>query len=175
PRGRPAHVPADDLRQGGHGGLHHHNIFRDALQLSRLPLVDRRHRHLYLARDHAGVGCSLHLACVTHSVGARMIAILLAWLLGTLQAAAPAAPKQAVVETTAGTFVVDLDANAAPLTAAYFMKTAEAGGYEGTIFHKMIKYGIVQGGDPLTKDPSKRAQWGTGGLNAVKDEAKAAK
>ena len=103
-----------------------------------------------------------------------MIAILLAWLLGILQAA-PAAPKQAVVETTAGTFVVDLDAGAAPLTTAYFMKTAEAGGYEGTIFHKMIKYGIVQGGDPLTKDPSKRAQWGTGGLNAVKDEAKAAK
>src|SRR5262249_11180797 len=40
---------------------------------------------------------------------------------------------------------------------------------------KMIKYGIVQGGDPLSKDPSKRAQWGTGGLNAVKDETRAAK
>jgi peptidyl-prolyl cis-trans isomerase B (cyclophilin B) len=39
----------------------------------------------------------------------------------------------------------------------------------------MIKYGIVQGGDPLTKDPSKRAQWGTGGLSAVKDEPRAAK
>ena len=105
---------------------------------------------------------------------ARMIAILLAWLVGVLQAAAPA-PKQAVVETTAGTFVIDLDAGGAPLTTAYFMKTAASGGFSGTIFHKMIKYGIVQGGDPLTKDPAKRAQWGTGGLNAVKDEAKAAK
>jgi len=103
-----------------------------------------------------------------------MTAMLLAWLVGVLQAAAPA-PKQAVVETTAGTFVIDLDPAAAPLTAAYFMKTASSGGFDGTIFHKMIKYGIVQGGDPLTKDPSKRAEWGTGGLNAVKDEPKAAK
>jgi peptidyl-prolyl cis-trans isomerase B (cyclophilin B) len=95
-------------------------------------------------------------------------------LIGLLQAGAPA-PKQAVVVTTAGTFVIDFDAADAPLTAAYFMKTASAGGFNGTAFHKMIKYGIVQGGDPLTKDPSKRAQWGTGGLSAVKDEPRAAK
>src|SRR5437762_13690663 len=31
---------------------------------------------------------------------------------------------------------------------------------------------MVQGGDPLSKDPSKRAQYGTGGLNAVKAEAR---
>jgi cyclophilin family peptidyl-prolyl cis-trans isomerase len=103
-----------------------------------------------------------------------MTHVLLAWLLGLLQAAAPA-PKQAVVETTVGTFVIDLDADDAPLTTAYFMKTASAGGFNGTIFHKMIKYGIIQGGDPLTKDPAKRAQWGTGGLNAVKDEPHRAK
>ena len=105
-----------------------------------------------------------------------MIAFLFAWLVGILQAASAApAPQQAVVETTAGTFVVDLDAAAAPLTTAYFIRTASTGGFTGTTFHKMIKYGIVQGGDPLTKDPAKRAQWGQGGLNAVKDEPKAAK
>ena len=106
-----------------------------------------------------------------------MIQIVLSSLVGLvafLQAAAPA-PKQAVVETTAGTFVIDLDSAAAPLTTAYFVKTASAGGFNGTIFHKMIKYGIVQGGDPLTKDPSKRAQWGTGGLSAIKDEARTPK
>jgi peptidyl-prolyl cis-trans isomerase B (cyclophilin B) len=102
-----------------------------------------------------------------------MMAVLVAWLLGILQA--PAAPRQAVVETTAGTFVIDLAPEQAPLTTAYFMKTAAAGGFNGTIFHKMIKYGIVQGGDPLSKDPAKRAQWGTGGLNAVKDEPRAQK
>jgi len=100
-------------------------------------------------------------------------AFLLVWLLGLLQASP--APKQAVVETTTGTFVIDLAPEQAPLTTAYFMKTAAAGGFNGTIFHKMIKYGIVQGGDPLSKDPAKRAQWGTGGLNAVKDEPRAPK
>src|SRR3989442_626219 len=105
-----------------------------------------------------------------------MMTWLLAWLAAILQVAAPSpATKQAVVETTAGIFVIDLDATSTPFTTAYFMKTASAGGFSGTIFHKMIKYGIVQGGDPLTKDPSKRAQWGTGGLTAVKDEARAAK
>ena len=104
----------------------------------------------------------------------QVLLTLLIGLIALLQAAAPA-PKQAVVETSAGTFVIDLDAADAPLTTAYFAKTASAGGFNGTIFHKMIRYGIVQGGDPLSKDPARRAQYGTGGLNAVKAEARAPK
>ena len=45
----------------------------------------------------------------------------------------------------------------------------------GPIFHRVVKYGMVQGGDPLTKDPAKRALYGTGGQNAVKAEARAPK
>jgi peptidyl-prolyl cis-trans isomerase B (cyclophilin B) len=86
-----------------------------------------------------------------------------------------AQPKQAVVETSAGTFVIDLDPGAAPNQTAYFIRTAASGGYDGTIFHRAIKYGMVQGGDPLTKDPAKRSLYGTGGLNAVKAEARAPK
>jgi peptidyl-prolyl cis-trans isomerase B (cyclophilin B) len=84
-------------------------------------------------------------------------------------------PKQAVVETARGTFVIDLTPETAPNQAAYFIKTAESGGYNGTTFHRMVKYGMVQGGDPISKDPSKRSLYGTGGLNAVKAEARAAK
>src|ERR1700730_6990812 len=88
---------------------------------------------------------------------------------------AQARPQQAVVETSAGTFVLDLDPAAAPNTTAYFIKLAAGGAYDGTTFHRAVKYGMVQGGDPLTKDPAKRALYGTGGQNAVKGEARAAK
>jgi len=84
-------------------------------------------------------------------------------------------PKQAVVETSAGTFVIDLTPDSAPNQTAYFIKTASDGGYDGTSFHRVIKYGMVQGGDPLTKDPAKRALYGTGGLNVIKAEARAPK
>ena len=84
-------------------------------------------------------------------------------------------PKQAVVETSAGTFVIDLTPETAPNQTAYFTKLATDGGYDGTTFHRVIKYGMVQGGDPLSKDPAKRAQYGTGGQNAVKAEARAPK
>src|SRR5947208_4127429 len=102
-----------------------------------------------------------------------MTAYILLSLLFLLQAPAP--PKQAVVETAAGTFIIDLDPEAAPNQVAYFMKLAQQGAYDGTTFHRVVKYGMVQGGDPLSKDPSKRALYGTGGLNAVKAEARAAK
>jgi peptidyl-prolyl cis-trans isomerase B (cyclophilin B) len=80
------------------------------------------------------------------------------------------AHKQAVVETTAGTFVIDLRADLAPNQVGYFMKMAGDHAYDGTIFHRIIRDGIVQGGDPLTKDPAKAAQYGTGGLGVVKAE-----
>jgi peptidyl-prolyl cis-trans isomerase B (cyclophilin B) len=89
--------------------------------------------------------------------------------------AAQGPAKQAVVETSAGTFIIDLDSQAAPNHVGYFSSQAQSGAYEGTIFHRMVKYGIVQGGDPISKDPSKRSLYGTGGLNVVKAEARAAK
>jgi peptidyl-prolyl cis-trans isomerase B (cyclophilin B) len=79
-------------------------------------------------------------------------------------------PKQAVIETSSGTIVMDLLADKAPAHVALFIKTAESGGYDGTTFFRMIKYGIIQGGDPTTKDPNARAKYGTGGLNLLKPE-----
>jgi cyclophilin family peptidyl-prolyl cis-trans isomerase len=57
--------------------------------------------------------------------------------------------KQAVLETSIGTIVIDLLPEAAPNHVGLFIKTAEEGGYNGTIFHRVIKDAIIQGGDPL--------------------------
>ncbi len=78
--------------------------------------------------------------------------------------------KQAVVETTAGTLVLDLLPEAAPNHVGYFIKLAQEGAYSGTTFHRLIKYGIIQGGDPLSKDPGRREAYGTGGLGVLKAE-----
>jgi peptidyl-prolyl cis-trans isomerase B (cyclophilin B) len=86
-----------------------------------------------------------------------------------------ASPKQAVVDTTLGTFILDITPETGPNHAAYFIKQAQAGAYDGTTFHRMVKNGMIMGGDPLSKDPAKPAQYGTGGQNAVKAEARATK
>jgi peptidyl-prolyl cis-trans isomerase B (cyclophilin B) len=78
--------------------------------------------------------------------------------------------KQAVLETSLGTVIIDLRPDLAPNHVGYFMKTAGDKAYDGTIFHRIIRDGIVQGGDPLTKDPAKKALYGTGGLGVLKAE-----
>lgn len=87
-------------------------------------------------------------------------------------AAAPAvAPgTEAVVETAKGSFTIRLLPEVAPKHAALFVTTAKAGGYDGTTFHRVIMGGIIQGGDPLTKDPAKASQYGQGGLGLLKAE-----
>src|SRR6187397_2976541 len=67
--------------------------------------------------------------------------------------------KQAVVETDAGTFVIQLLPDVAPNHVAHFIKLSREGAYAGTIFHRVIRYGIIQGGDPLSRDPAKSAQY----------------
>ena len=85
-------------------------------------------------------------------------------------ALAQTGPQQAVIETSAGTIVWDLLADKAPNHVALFIKTAQAGGFDGTAFHRMVRLGIVQGGDPVTKDPAARDKYGSGGLNQLKTE-----
>jgi peptidyl-prolyl cis-trans isomerase B (cyclophilin B) len=83
--------------------------------------------------------------------------------------------KQAVLETTEGIIVLDLLADAAPTHVAHFITEARAGAYDGTVFHRVIAMGIIQGGDPLSKDPAQAAKYGTGGLGKLRFEPNAEK
>lgn len=82
----------------------------------------------------------------------------------------PPAPAEAVIETAEGEIVIRLLPDMAPSHVAHLVKTARAGGYDGTTFHRIIPHGIIQGGDPLSKDPAKSALYGTGGLGLLKAE-----
>jgi peptidyl-prolyl cis-trans isomerase B (cyclophilin B) len=83
--------------------------------------------------------------------------------------------KQAVVETDLGTIVIDLLPDVAPNHVGFFIKNAQDGTYAGTTFHRVVRQGIVQGGDPLTKDPAKVDAYGTGGLGVLRAERNAEK
>src|SRR5437764_3296122 len=71
---------------------------------------------------------------------------------------------QAVFNTTAGTFIVEYYQDEAPKHVRRFIELAKQRFYKGTIFHSMVPHGVVQGGDPETKNPQARAKYGTGGF-----------
>src|SRR6202045_2915836 len=69
----------------------------------------------------------------------------------------------AVIKTNEGDMVVQFWTDAAPNTIDNFKKLARAGVYNGTIFHRIIKGFMIQGGDPNSKDPAKESAYGEGG------------
>lgn len=80
-----------------------------------------------------------------------------------LPASARAEGKEvAVLKTSQGEMVIEFWPDVAPKTVANFIKLAKAGFYDGTAFHRIIDGFMIQGGDPLTKDPSMEGRWGTG-------------
>ena len=92
------------------------------------------------------------------------------------QPEAPATPKPAPqgplasIETAQGKIVIRLLPELAPLHVKHFLKTAKAKGYDGTTFHRVIARGIIQGGDPLSKDKGLASRYGQGGLGLLKAE-----
>lgn len=80
------------------------------------------------------------------------------------------AGMQAVLETSQGQIVLEFYTDLAPAHVKYFAGLVKTGFYDGTTFHRVILRGIVQGGDPLSKDPTKKSLYGTGGLKKLKPE-----
>jgi len=101
-----------------------------------------------------------------------MTKLLLTLLLGTATLAAQetktentpnASNEIAVIKTSEGDMVVEFWTDAAPNTIENFKKLARSGFYNGTIFHRIVKGFMIQGGDPNSKDPAKENKYGEGG------------
>jgi peptidyl-prolyl cis-trans isomerase B (cyclophilin B) len=74
-----------------------------------------------------------------------------------------ASNEVAVIKTSEGDMVVQFWNDAAPNTIENFKKLARSGFYDGTIFHRVVKGFMIQGGDPNSKDPAKENKYGEGG------------
>jgi|WetSurMetagenome_2_1015567.scaffolds.fasta_scaffold81713_1 cyclophilin family peptidyl-prolyl cis-trans isomerase len=69
----------------------------------------------------------------------------------------------AVIESSMGTFEIELYRADAPKTVENFTKLAGQKFFDGTRFHRVSKGFVIQGGDDKSKDEKKAAEWGTGG------------
>src|SRR5438874_5677365 len=74
-----------------------------------------------------------------------------------------ASNEVAIIKTSEGDMVVQFWNDAAPNTIENFKKLARSGFYDGTIFHRIVKRFMIQGGDPNSKDPAKESSYGEGG------------
>jgi peptidyl-prolyl cis-trans isomerase B (cyclophilin B) len=70
--------------------------------------------------------------------------------------------KTATIETSRGAIVAELFDTEVPNTVANFEKLANSQFYDGTRFHRVIRDFMIQGGDPLSRDPG-NPRVGTGG------------
>ncbi|HXM74515.1 MAG TPA: peptidylprolyl isomerase, partial [Chthoniobacterales bacterium] len=69
----------------------------------------------------------------------------------------------AVIKTSEGEMVLEFWTDAAPNTIENFKKLTRSRFYDGTIFHRIVKGFMIQGGDPNSKDPAKENKYGEGG------------
>ena len=75
--------------------------------------------------------------------------------------AADAAPV-VVITTTKGVIEIETLPEESPKSVAHFVALVKKGFYRGQRFH-WVQPGLVQAGDPLSRDVTKQKQWGTGG------------
>jgi peptidyl-prolyl cis-trans isomerase A (cyclophilin A) len=101
-----------------------------------------------------------------HRVLSTVVALLLA-------VPALAANPSVEMKTSAGTIVIELNAEKAPKSVENFLQYANAGFYNGTVFHRVIDGFMIQGGGftPDMKQKDTRAAIENEAKNGLKNEA----
>jgi dolichyl-diphosphooligosaccharide---protein glycosyltransferase len=69
----------------------------------------------------------------------------------------------AILKTSLGNITIEFFPGAAPKHVNSFLNLSKTGFYDGTIFHRIVKDFVIQGGDPTTKNSTQKDRWGTGG------------
>jgi cyclophilin family peptidyl-prolyl cis-trans isomerase len=94
---------------------------------------------------------------------ARLLALMAALLVGvvSLVSAQSSSGPRVRVDTTLGSFTIELDPQRSPLTVASFLEYAKAGFYTDTVFHRVIGNFVVQGGGYDTKYVEKKTRAGS--------------
>ena len=79
---------------------------------------------------------------------------------------------QVELHTTAGVIRLELDGEKAPLSTANFIEYAKAGHYDGTVFHRVIKDFMIQGGgfEPGMKQKPARAPIANEANNGLRND-----
>lgn len=116
---------------------------------------------------------------ITLSIIILMVVVLFGWVafsfidsddLGKQLDKQTAVEGDVIIKTNTGDITLDLYEEKMPITVGNFLKLAKEGFYDGTKFHRVIGGFMIQGGDPLTKDDTKKDSWGTGGPDYTIDD-----
>ncbi len=106
------------------------------------------------------------LRTVLSVVPMASLAVLLCASLAPGEGPQPSKPGKsplALVETSLGSFEIELYPSDAPKTVENFVKLAEEKFFDGMRVHRVAQGFVIQTGDPKSKDPGLVAEWGTGG------------
>ncbi len=105
-----------------------------------------------------------------YQFGIVTVTLLLAVMSGAVFGAEDKKPAEGVkketrliIKTKFGEMEIKLFPELAPKHVQSFVKLAQSGFFDKTIFHRVIPGFMIQGGDPNTKDPNKKSEYGTGG------------